>query len=77
MATGVTRIDADPPEGSFVYEDDVDAELLISGTPNHHGVTVMESDDGRVACGVWACGVYKDGSRHSHTTSCSSFWKAS
>ena len=60
MATGVTKIDADPPQGSFIYEDHVDAELLISGTPNHHNLTMMESDDGRVACGVWGCGVYKE-----------------
>ena len=60
MSIGVTRIEADRPEGSFLYEDDIDPDLLISGTPNHHGVTAMESDDGRVACGVWACGVYKE-----------------
>ena len=60
MGTGVTRIDVNAPKESFVYEDHVDANLLISGTPNHHGLTMMESQDGRVACGVWGCGVYKE-----------------
>ena len=60
MSTGVMRIEANPPDESFVYEDDIDAELLISGTPNHHGLTAMESVDGRAACGIWGCGVYKE-----------------
>lgn len=60
MATPVTRIDVDPPEVSFNYEDDIDPELLVSGSPQHHGMTVMESADGRAACGIWGCGVYKE-----------------
>ena len=60
MKTGVTRMNANLPEELFVYEDDIDSELLISGTPAHHGWKAMESADGRAACGIWGCGVYKE-----------------
>ena len=34
--------------------------MLISGTPNDRGFEQFVSGDGKVACGVWACDVYKE-----------------
>jgi uncharacterized protein len=58
MATGVTRIAADP--ASFVPTNLVDPALLLAGSPNDRGTTLFESDDGTVRCGIWACDTYSE-----------------
>jgi uncharacterized cupin superfamily protein len=58
MATGLTRIAADP--ASFVPTNLVDPALLLAGSPNDRGTTLFESDDGSVKCGVWACDTYSE-----------------
>ena len=58
MAAGLTRIVADA--ASFVPTHLVDPELLLAGSPNDRGVTLFESDDRRVRCGVWACDTYSE-----------------
>jgi len=58
MAAGVTRIAADP--ATFVPTNLVDPSLLLAGSPDDRGVTLFESDDGTVQCGVWACDSYTE-----------------
>lgn len=58
MAFGVSRIAADP--ASFMPTNLVDPDLLVAGSPNDRGVTLFESDDGTVTCGVWACDTYTE-----------------
>lgn len=58
MATGVTRLTADPD--SFDPTNLVDPELLISGVPNDRGVSLFASDDARIESGLWACDPYKE-----------------
>ena len=58
MAAGLTRIAADP--ASFVPTHLVDPELLLAGSPNDRGVSLFESDDRTVECGVWACDTYSE-----------------
>lgn len=58
MAAGVTRIAADP--ASFVPTNLVDPALLLAGSPNDRGMTLFESDDGTVKCGIWECDTYSE-----------------
>ena len=58
MADGLTRIGADP--AAFVPTHLVDPELLLAGSPNDRGVTLFESDDRAVKCGIWACDSYSE-----------------
>jgi uncharacterized cupin superfamily protein len=58
MAAGLTRIAADP--ASFAPTHLVDPELLLAGSPNDRGVSLFDSDDGRVVCGLWACDTYTE-----------------
>lgn len=56
MADGLTRIAADP--ASFVPTNLV--EHPLSGSPNDRGVSLFESDDRSVKCGLWACDTYSE-----------------
>jgi uncharacterized protein len=58
MTAGLTRIAADP--ASFVPTHLVDPDLLLAGAPNDRGVSLFESDDGAVKCGLWACDTYTE-----------------
>lgn len=58
MADGLTRIAADP--ASLVPTHLVDPQLLLTGSPADRGVTLFESDDGTVKCGIWACDTYSE-----------------
>jgi uncharacterized cupin superfamily protein len=58
MADGLTRIAADP--ASLVPTHLVDPQLLLAGSPADRGVTLFESDDGTVTCGIWACDTYSE-----------------
>jgi uncharacterized protein len=58
MADGLTRIAADP--SSLVPTHLVDPQLLLAGSPDDRGVTLFESADGAVKCGIWACDTYTE-----------------
>jgi uncharacterized protein len=58
MGDGLTRIVAD--RASLVPTHLVDPQLLLAGSPGERGVTLFESADGSVKCGVWACDTYSE-----------------
>jgi uncharacterized cupin superfamily protein len=58
MTDGLTRIAADP--ASLIPTHLVDPQLLLAGSPGDRGVTLFESDDGTVKCGIWACDTYSE-----------------
>lgn len=60
MSSGVTRLVAHPSAATFVPTNLIPPDEVISGSPNDRGYTGFESEDGKVASGVWACDVYKE-----------------